>query len=165
MLLVSRYIDFFNDWFGRIVAPLIAAIAIVVIYDISLRFFTGRPSDWAFEVTKQLFAANFMLMAAYALYHRAHVEVDVIKNLFSRKVRAVLEILGYIIFFAPFIWIYLEFSWSYAMRSWMRGETTYGIVSIPVYPIKMLMVVTGVLLLLQAVAIVLQAIRQLREES
>lgn len=164
MLLISRFIDTFNDWFGRIVAPLIALIAIVVIYDISLRFFVGRPSDWAFEVTKQLFAANFMLMAAYALFHRAHVEVDVIKNLFSHKVRAVMDILGYVIFFGPFIWIYLEYSWGYAMRSWSRGETTSGIVAVPVYPVKMLMVVTGVLLLLQAIAIVLQAIQRLREE-
>ncbi len=164
MILVSRYIDFFNDWFGRIVAPLIAAIAVVVIYDISLRFFIGRPSDWAFEVTKQLYAAHFMLLGAYALFHRAHVEVDVIKNLFSRKARAVLDILGYLLFFAPFIWIYLQYSWGYALRSWSRGETTSGIVAVPVYPLKMLMVVTGVLLLLQAVSIVLQAIQQLREE-
>jgi len=161
---IARFIDLFNDWFGRIVAPIVAVLTIVVVYDISLRFFIGRPSDWAFEVTKQLFAAHFMLLAAYALYHRAHVEVDVIKNLFSEKGRAILDILGYVVFFAPFIYIYLDYSWSYALRSWERGETTYGMVSIPVYPVKMLMVVTGVLLLIQAIAIVLQAVQRLRED-
>ncbi|WP_290649457.1 TRAP transporter small permease subunit [Aquisalimonas sp.] len=161
---IARFIDLFNDWFGRIVAPIVAVLTIVVVYDISLRFFIGRPSDWAFEVTKQLFAAHFMLLAAYALYHRAHVEVDVIKNLFSKKGQAILDILGYVVFFAPFIYIYLDYSWSYASRSWERGETTYGMVSIPVYPVKMLMVVTGVLLLIQAIAIVLQAVQRLRED-
>ena len=164
MNLIARFIDVFNDWFGRIVAPIIAVLALVVIYDISLRFFIGRPSDWAFEVTKQLFAVHFMLLGAYALYHRAHVEVDVIKNLFSKKVQAILEILGYLIFFGPFIYISLDHAWGYAMRSWNRGETTSGMVSVPVYPVKMVMVIAGVLLLLQAIALVLQAIQRLREE-
>lgn len=164
MHFIASFIDGFNKWFGRIIAPIIAILALVVVYDITLRFFIGRPSDWAFEVTKQLFAAHFMLLGAYALHARAHVEVDVIINLFSKKVQAVTQILGYLIFFAPFIYIYLEHSWGYAMRSWTRGETTSGMVSVPVYPVKMIMVITGVLLLLQAIAIVLQAVQRLREE-
>lgn len=164
MTTIANTIDWLNDWFGRILAPLIACIAVVVIYDIALRYFTGRPSDWAFDITKQLYAAHFMLLAAYGLRWRAHVEVDVLKNMFSRKVQAWLEILGYLIFFVPFIWIYLEYSWGYAARSWARGETTYGVVSLPVYPVKMVMFIAGVAILLQAISLVIRAINRLREE-
>lgn len=162
---IAKAIDTLNEAFGRVLAPLIAIITLVVLYDIALRLFTGRPSDWAFDITKMLFGAHFMLMAAYGLRHRAHVEVDVLKRLLSRRKQAVLEILGYLIFFVPFIWMLLTYGWSFFMRSFSRGETTYGVVSIPVYPVKAVIVVAGVLILLQAIAVVLHAIQQLREDA
>ncbi|BBI64120.1 hypothetical protein HSBAA_54260 [Vreelandella sulfidaeris] len=75
------------------------------------------------------------------------------------------EVLGYLIFFVPFIWMLITLGWSFFERSLSRGETTYGMVSIPVYPIKGVIVVAAVLILLQAIAIVLRAIMQLREET
>jgi len=51
------------------------------------------------------------------------------------------------------------------MRSFSRGETTYGVVSIPVYPIKGVIVLTAILILLQAIAIVIRAVQELREEN
>lgn len=162
---IADIIDWLNDWFGRILAPLIAVIALIVIYDVAMRFFFGRPSDWAFDVTKQVYGVHFMLLAAYGLFRRAHVEVDVLKQMLSRKGQAVLDLLGYALFFAPFIWVYLDYSWAYAARSWRQGETTYGMVALPVYPVKAVLVITGVLLLLQAIALVLRAINTLREEA
>ncbi|MDR5873698.1 TRAP transporter small permease subunit [Halomonas sp. CUBES01] len=162
---IANAIDTLNEYFGRIIAPLIAVITLIVLYDIAMRFFLGRPSDWAFDVTKMLFGAHFMLMAAYALRHHAHVEVDVLKRLLTRKRQAVLEIIGYGVFFVPFIWLMLTYGWLFFERSISRGETTYGMVSIPVYPVKGVIVVAAALILLQAIAIVLRAIMQLREES
>ncbi len=137
---IAKAIDAINELFGRIIAPLIAIITLIVLYDIVSRFFFGRPSDWAFDVTKMLFGAHFMLMAAYGLRHHAHVVV-------------------------PFIWLLLTYGWRFFERSFSRGETTYGMVSIPVYPVKGVIVVAAALILLQAIAIVLHAIMQLREEK
>ncbi|MCG6659591.1 TRAP transporter small permease subunit [Halomonas campisalis] len=162
---IAKAIDTLNEALGRVLAPLIAVITLVVLYDIALRLFTGRPSDWAFDITKMLFGAHFMLMAAYGLRHHAHVEVDVLKRLLSRRKQAMIELLGYLIFFTPFIWMLLTHGWSFFMRSYSRSETTYGMVSIPVYPVKGVIVVAAVLILLQAIAIVIRAIQQLREET
>lgn len=162
---VAESIDRLNRWIGFLLAPIVAILTLVIVYDILVRFVIGRPSDWAFDISKQLFAAHFMLLAAYGLYARAHVEVDVLKDLGSKKTQAWLDILGYLIFFVPFMTIYLSYTWSFAWRSWTRGETTYGIVSIPIYPLKMIMVISGVILSLQALAIVLRAISRLREEE
>lgn len=162
---IARGIDTLNEWFGRLIAPLIAVVTLIVIYDIAMRFFIGRPSDWAFDITKMLFGVHFMLMAAYALRHHAHVEVDVLKRLLSRRKQAALEIIGYLVFFTPFIWMLLTLGWSFFMRSFSRGETTYGMVAIPVYPVKAVIVITAVLILLQAIAIVIRAVQALREET
>ena len=104
---IAKAIDAINELFGRLIAPLIAIITLIVLYDIASRFFFGRPSDWAFDVTKMLFGAHFMLMAAYGLRHHAHVEVDVLKRLLSRKRQALIEVVAYVIFFVPFIWMLL----------------------------------------------------------
>ncbi|PMR67295.1 TRAP transporter small permease subunit [Halomonas heilongjiangensis] len=162
---IAKAIDTLNEVLGRVIAPLIAVVTLVVLYDIALRLFTGRPSDWAFDITKMLFGAHFMLMAAYGLRHHAHVEVDVLKRLLSRRKQAVIDILAYLIFFVPFIWMLLTYGWSFFMRSFSRGETTYGMVSIPVYPVKGVIVVAAVLILLQAIAIVIRAIKELRQEA
>src|SRR6056297_4161497 len=113
---IARVIDALNEGFGRLIAPLLAVITLIVIYDIALRFFVGRPSDWAFDVTKMLFGAHFMLMAAFGLRDHAHVEVDVLKRLLSRRKQAALEILGYLLFFVPFIWMLLTFGWAFFER-------------------------------------------------
>ncbi|OEY67529.1 TRAP transporter small permease subunit [Marinobacter sp. X15-166B] len=162
---IAKAIDTLNELFGRIIAPLIAIITLVVLYDIALRTFTGRPSDWAFDITKMLFGAHFMLMAAYGLRHHVHVEVDVVKRLLSRKKQSILDIIGYLIFFAPFMWMLINLGWSFFMRSFSRGETTYGMVSIPVWPIKGVIFIAAVLILLQGIAIVIRAIQELLEEQ
>jgi len=165
MQTIANILDTINEWIGRALAPLIALIALVVLYDIVLRYTTGRPSDWAFDISKMLFGAHFMLMAAYALRHRAHVEVDVIKQLLSRRRQAIVGILGYLIFFVPFIFLLLYYGWAFAERSFSRLETTPGMVAIPVYPVKMVLVVASVLILLQAISIVLKAVIALREDA
>ncbi|UYG07454.1 TRAP transporter small permease subunit [Halomonas sp. M4R1S46] len=162
---IARVIDALNEGFGRLIAPLLAVITLIVIYDIAMRFFIGRPSDWAFDVTKMLFGAHFMLMAAYGLRHHAHVEVDVLKRLLSRRKQAAIELLGYLIFFVPFIWMLLTLGWAFFERSFSRGETTYGMMAIPVYPVKGVIVVAAVLLLLQAVAVVIRAVQALGKEE
>lgn len=162
---IAKAIDAINEWFGRLLAPLIAVIALVVLYDIGLRFFSGRPSDWAFDITKMLFGAHFMLLAAYGLRHHAHVEVDVLKRLLSRRKQAALALLGYLIFFVPFIYLLLSHGWSFFMRSFSRGETTYGMVAIPVYPVKAVIVIAAVAILLQAIAVVIRALLELRREE
>ena len=162
---IARAIDALNEGFGRLIAPLLAVITLIVIYDIAMRFFIGRPSDWAFDVTKMLFGAHFMLMAAYGLRHHAHVEVDVLKRLLSRRKQAALELLGYLIFFVPFIWMLLTLGWAFFERSISRGETTYGMMAIPVYPVKGVIVVAAGLLLLQAIAIVIRAVQALGKET
>jgi len=162
---IARAIDALNEGFGRLIAPLLAVITLIVIYDIAMRFFIGRPSDWAFDVTKMLFGAHFMLMAAFGLRHHAHVEVDVLKRLLSRRKQAALSLVCYLLFFVPFIWMLLTLGWAFFERSFSRGETTYGMMAIPVYPVKGVIVVSAVLLLLQAVAIVIRAIGELRKET
>lgn len=153
-----KAIDGLDEWTGRVVSFATVFIVIFTIFDVGSRAFFSRPTDWAFEVTKQLYALHFMMLGGYALLHRTHVEVDVIKERLSRRRQALLDVLGYLIFFLPFITAYLIYGYRFAARAWKAGETSYGILAIPIYPIKAMMCVAGVLLALQALATFLRAL-------
>lgn len=158
-----RAIDGLNEWTGRVVAFATVLMVLFTIFDVSSRAFFSRPTDWAFEVTKQLYAFHFMMVGGYVLLHRAHVEVDVLKEQFTRRGRAILDVLGYLVFFLPFIIVLLYSSIRFTSRSWQFGETTYGVVAIPVYPIKTVMCIAAALLTLQALATFLRAVMELME--
>lgn len=149
---VLRAVDGLNEWTGRIIAFATVLIVLFTIFDVGSRAFFNRPTDWAFEVTKQLYALHFMMLGGYALLHRTHVEVDVFKERLSARGQALLDVIGYVLFFLPFIIVLLGWSIRFAARSWASGETTYGIVAIPVYPIKTVICVAAALLALQAIA-------------
>jgi TRAP-type mannitol/chloroaromatic compound transport system permease small subunit len=149
---ILRFADLVNEVVGRVVSFLVVAIMLIVVYDITARNVFGMPTQWVFELTKQLYAAHFILLGGYALLHDSHIRVEVVREHLSERLKHILEIIGYIVFFFPFIALMLWYGWRFAMRSWAAGETTWGVFQIPVYPIKTAIVVAAVLLLIQALA-------------
>lgn len=160
-----RIIDAVNEAVGRVVTIIAVIFAAIIIYDVILRYVFEEPTRWAFDVTKQLFGFYFVMLGGYALRHRSHVHVDILTERLGPKALRVVELLGYVIFFFPFTWVFLTRSWDFALRSWNQGETTYGAIQMPVYPLKMAMCVAAGLLLIQGVSEVLKIILGQRPEQ
>lgn len=149
--MVLRLIDSINEYVGKILSCLAVIFAAIIIYDVFMRYVLNQPTRWAFDVSKQLYGFYFIMLGAYALKHKSHVRVDLLINKFKPGIRKIVEATGYLIFFFPFTWVFLSRSYDFALRSWTQGETTYGAVQLPVYPLKMAMVAAAALLLLQGV--------------
>lgn len=150
--MLIRLIDGINEFVGRAVSLVAVAFAVLIIFDVIMRYVFNEPTRWAFDVTKQLYGFYFIMLGGYALRHKAHVRVDLLIETLSPRVRRWVEILGYPIFFFPFVWVFMTKSYAFALRSWNQGEVTYGSVQLPVYPLKMAMAVAAVLLLIQGVS-------------
>ncbi|MBK0326134.1 TRAP transporter small permease subunit [Rhodobacteraceae bacterium F11138] len=163
--MIVRVIDGLNEAVGRIVCVLAVIFAAIIIYDVALRYVFSEPTRWAFDVSKQLFGFYFVLLGGYALRHGAHVRVDILTEKLGRGGQRIAGLLGYIIFFFPFAWVFLTRSWEFAARSWAQGEVTYGAIQMPVYPLKMAMCLAAALLLLQGIAEVLKIIFDQQEMS
>lgn len=164
-VVLVRAIDGLNEIVGRIVSVLAIIFAAIIIYDVVLRYVFSEPTRWAFDVSKQLFGFYFVLLGGYALRHNAHVRVDILTERFGHNAQRIVSVLGYVIFFFPFAWVFLTRSWEFAMRSWSQGEVTYGAIQMPVYPLKMAMCVAAGLLLLQGISEVLKIIFDRQEVS
>lgn len=154
--MIIRIIDVINEVIGKIVSFIAIIFAVIIIYEVFMRYALHQPTRWSFDVTKQLYGFYFMMLGAYALKHQAHVRVDLLVQHLSRRAQKWIDIAGYLIFFFPFSWIFLTRSYEFAMRSVAQAETTYGAVQLPIYPLKISMVVAAALLLLQGVAEVLR---------
>lgn len=161
--MVVEIIDRINEYVGRAVATIALAFAFIIIYDVFMRYVLHQPTRWGFDVSKQLYGFYFLMLGAYALRHQSHVRVDLLINTFSPSLRKIIELAGYVIFFFPFTWVFLTRSYDFALRSFQQGETTYGAVQLPVYPLKMAMVVAAALLLIQGIAEIIKI--YLRQET
>lgn len=114
-----------NDGVGRMVAYLIVPIFAFLILEVFLRYLFNAPTVWTNELTQMLFGAYAVLSGGYILAHRGHVNVDLFHARFGPRMRAVIDIIGSLIFFI-FVLAILFFGYQMAQESVSSWETSYS---------------------------------------
>ena len=155
---ILSFIDSINEWTGRLFSWVIAVLLILVVLEVIFRRFFHSPIIWHIEVTVQLYAFNFLIVAAFTLLHKAHVSIDILYAKFSKRTKAILDVITYSIFFFPFLFVLLHQGIKYAAKSWAIYERTWGVSNLPLYPIKTVIPLMAFLVLLQGVAIFVRQI-------
>jgi len=148
-----RAIERFTDWSGAIVAwltvPLIAAVG----YEVVARYAFDAPTIWAYDSIYMLYAALFMLGAAYALRTGAHIRTDFFRENWPLRTRAAIEAVAYAGFFFPGMLLFLvagaEAAWSAYLLDERSAETSWFP---PLWPLKAVVPLSALLLLVQGVA-------------
>jgi TRAP-type mannitol/chloroaromatic compound transport system permease small subunit len=149
---LCKALDQVSEWSGRIFLWFIIPLTALVVFEVISRRIFGAPHIWAPEITNALYGPHFMMVAAYTLLYKGHVNIDIIYLRFSPRVRGVLDCFTYLIFFFPFCSIMLHQGIVFAYTSWMQHETT-GSAALPIVPeIKTVIPLTFALLLIQGLA-------------
>jgi TRAP-type mannitol/chloroaromatic compound transport system permease small subunit len=134
---------------GWLVAPLIVGMC----YEVFSRYVLGRPTIWAFEAGTMLTGANFMLGMAYTLRAGAHIRVEAFFDLLPPRVRAAIDLFGYLFLAFPFVcWLSwaLNNNWIKALRTGEHsGMSAYNMV---LWPIRLVFFVSFLMLALQMLA-------------
>ena len=146
-----------NDVIGRTVAYLVLPIFAFLMLEVFLRYMFNSPTVWTNELTQMLFGTYAVLSGGYLLAHRDHVNVDLFHAQLILRVRAVVDILGSIVFFI-FVLALLYFGYEMAQESVSTWETSYSAWNPPIWPIKVAIPVGAALLLLQGIVKLLQDI-------
>lgn len=150
MLKLARAITNTNRWIGRNVAWLILPMFVMLVLDVAMRYMFGRPAVWTSEFTQLVFGVYAVIGGGYLLVERAHVNVDIFYGRFSRRRKALVDVLTSVLFFL-FLGVLLWQGTSMAWDSIERLETSQSIWNPPVWPVKLAIPVAGVLLLLQGI--------------
>jgi len=150
---IVAIIDGISDWSGKIACWLIVPLVAGTFYDVLMRYFFKAPTKWAYELTWMEYGALFMLGGAFALRHKVHVRVDVIYNMYPKRVRATFDALMYLLIFFPLYIILIRNGTKYAAYSWSIWEQSYISYWQPyVFPIKTVIPIAFTLFLLQGIA-------------
>lgn len=151
--LVLRVADGVSEWTGRLTAWLIIPLIGVISYEVFVRYVFNAPTIWAFELQFMLYAAMFMLGAAYTLLYGEHIRTDILYNRFTPRWQGGIDAVLYLIFYFPGIALFLWAGWDFAERAWVVGERSeFSPWRPPIYPLKAVIPLTAALLLLQGVS-------------
>ncbi len=158
-----RTIDRINTSIGKAFAWAIVLLTIAVCYEVVSRYAFGRPTFWAFDVSWMLYGALFMMAGAYTLARNGHVRGDFLYRQWSPRAQAKVDLALYFLFFFPGIISLVYAGWKFAHFSWLINEKSpFSPDGIIVWPAKMLIPITGLLMTLQGVAEVFRCIRCLQ---
>jgi len=151
-----------NIFIGKLMVGVTLLAVFVITFEVVMRYVFNRPTNWGHELMTLLFAIQYMFVAGYCHYHRAHVRVDVFYSTRKRRTRAFLDLFTSIFFFlftGVLLWTCWTFYWS--SQTMMGGGTVFGIempgeLSLtdwapPLYPVKFMMPFGAVMLLLQGI--------------
>ncbi len=139
---------------GWLNLPLIA----LMVLDVILRKLFSVTATWVIELEWHFFAVIFLLGIPYALQRDRHVRVDLFYEKFSPRERALVDLVGSLIFLIPWAAVLLYTGSHYALEAFSSGEGSPNPGGIPrFWPIKMMIPLMALLLLLQAVLEIVKA--------
>ena len=100
---VLRIIDSINETIGSLSSWLVIAMVIVILYEVIARYVFNSPTTWVFNGMRMIGGAIIVIGWAYAQLHNSHIRVDIFYTHFSARKKALVDILGSLLFFFPLI--------------------------------------------------------------
>ncbi|MFZ1103179.1 MAG: TRAP transporter small permease subunit [Hyphomicrobiaceae bacterium] len=157
------FIDALSAWVGKAFGWLILVLTLGVSYEVFVRYVLRAPTTWAFDFSYITYGALFLMAGSYTLSRNGHVRADVFYRSWRPRTQAMMDLLLYVVFFLPAVVAFIYSGWSYAAFSIRFLEVSiFSPAGIPVFPLKTLIPVTGVLLLLQGIAEVIRCVLCIR---
>jgi TRAP-type mannitol/chloroaromatic compound transport system permease small subunit len=146
-------IDRINEWITRAVSWLIPLLVVELVYDTAARYLFNAPTAWSYDISYMLYGAVFMLAAGHTLHLDKHVRIETFYGRASLRARALIDAIGYLVFFFPVVGALVYFGSAFAYKSWSMweagGESMW---QPPIYPFKTVLPVAAVLLFAQGLS-------------
>jgi|TARA_B110000503_G_scaffold96877_1_gene145617 TRAP-type mannitol/chloroaromatic compound transport system permease small subunit len=151
-------IDRFTDILGRGISWLTVAMVAMTVVIVVLRYYFESGSIALQESITYLHGLVFMLGIAFTLQRGGHVRVDIFYRGFSPRRKALVDLIGGLVFLLPVSMLIFIFSWDYVAASWAIGETSEERSGIEgIYLLKTLLLLMPATLLLQGVSEILKS--------
>lgn len=157
-------IDKFSLWIGRIVCWITIPLCLAMVYEVIARYAFLAPTMWAYDMSRFMYGAMFMLGAGYALSKGVHIRADFIYRTWSERTQGMIDSVLYIVFYFPGMIVFLYMATDFAWTSLSRGERGMDTAWMPLMgPIKAALPVGIVFLIIQGVSELLKSIYAAKE--
>ncbi len=151
-------IDKFSKWIGNVVCWILMPLIFAMTYEVFARKLFHAPTIWAYDISRFLYGALFMLGAGYALSKGVHIRADFLYRNFKTKNQGPIDFWLYILFYFPGLIVFLYMTIGYVGESIQRGERGMDTTWMPyMWPIKTCLLVGIVFLLIQGISELLKS--------
>ena len=124
LLKISSKLENILETIGKLGAWLSIPLIGIIMFDIISRKFFVVGSTKLQEMEWHLHAALFLLALGYAYLKNSHVRIEVIREGFSTKLKAILEVIGVIFFILPYTGLIVWFGIDFVVRSYGLQEVS-----------------------------------------
>ncbi len=157
---IINFLDSVGEKIGVLVSWVAALLAIVIGFDVIIRYIFKFTYVWMIEIEIYLFGMIFLLASGYTFKYEKHVRVDVFYTKLSRKGKAWIDLLGGALLLIPWCYVVIVSSWYYGLSSFMIGEGSPQPGGLPaLYVLKFCITLGFVFLLLQGISHMLKSIQ------
>ena len=158
MALTITKIDLFSKWVGNVVCWITIPLILGMVYEVFARKLFLAPTIWAYDMSRFLYGALFMLGAGYALSKGVHIRADFIYRNIKTKTQGTIDFWLYLLFYFPGLIVFLYMTIGFVQESIMRGERGMDTTWMPyMWPIKTCLLIGIVFLLIQGVSELLKS--------
>ena len=126
MALSITKIDLFSKWVGNIVCWITIPLILAMTYEVFARKLFTAPTMWAYDMSRFLYGALFMLGAGYALSKGVHIRADFLYRNFKVKTQGLVDFWLYILFYFPGLLVFLYMTIGFVQESIMRRRKGNG---------------------------------------
>ena len=109
---------------GKAAAWLTVVMVLLTFVIVILRYGFNLGWIWLQESVTYLHVTVFMVVTAWALQQDGHVRVDIFYAKMPDHKRAIVDLLGTLLFLVPFCIFILVAAWPYVANSWKLLETS-----------------------------------------
>jgi TRAP-type mannitol/chloroaromatic compound transport system permease small subunit len=162
LLPLTRAVDRLTTWIGKHIAWLILAAVIVSAANATIRKIFDTSSNAWLELQWVLFSAVFLLCSPWTLLANEHIRIDIVNNLFPKRVRDTIDVIGHVFFLMPLCVIMVITSVPFFWRSWLINEQSGNAGGLPQWPSKSLLMIAFALLFLQGLSELIKRIAVMR---
>jgi TRAP-type mannitol/chloroaromatic compound transport system permease small subunit len=157
-------IDTFSLWIGRVIAWLTLPLMGAMIYEVIARYWFTAPTVWAYDMSRMIYGAMFVLGAGYALSKGVHIRSDFLYRKWSVKTQGRVDTALYALCYFPAMAILLWVSSEWAWASLSRGERGTDTSWMPLLgPVKSALPIGVILLIVQGVSELLKSVHAARK--
>ncbi len=147
-----RSIDRFSVWTGKLFSWLLLSLMFFTCFEVLTRRIFQAPTIWTLEMSTYFFCAVCMLALGYTQQAGAHVNVDILFANFSPKLKAICNIITFVLFLGIFSAILLVYGSIFAYDAIMINERSPSAFNVLVWPSKLAIPIGAFLLFIQAIS-------------
>lgn len=144
---VLRFVYRLIDRIGMIASLIVFVLIAILLYGVIMRYAVGLPSIWVSELSGLLYACYFLIGGAYALIHNEHVNVNIFRARLSPRRQAMLDLFTWLWFYlmmGVLFWLGIKYAYASVIRL-ERSSTAWGVY---VWPVKLMLPISALLMLL-----------------